>query len=303
MVMLPDLVAHADWGSAPRKRVVAVARPAGAGYQVVALAAAGDGDLVAALGRRYQPARAVLGFDFPIGLPRAYARAVGVTSFPDFLGQLGGPPWAGFGSVATGPDEISLRRPFYPARPGGARRAHLTAGLGLTERELRRRCDGTDAETLFWTLGSKQAGKAALHGWQMLRLARASGADIALWPFEGPLPGRSWCTVAETYPREFYQYFGVPRGGWSKRRRTDRLTCVPALLAWAGGLGVSWDDGVRDRVSAGCSDGPAGEDEFDAIAGVLGMIAVVTGVIAPGVPADDPDVTGTEGWILGRRAD
>jgi len=301
--MLPDLVAHADWGSAPRKRVVAVARRSAAGYEIVGLSAAGGADLVATLRRRYQPVQAVLGFDFPIGLPRAYARAAGVTSFREFLGQLGAPPWEEFGSVATRPDEISLRRPFYPARPGGTRRAHLTAGLGLTERELRRRCDGTDAETLFWTLGGKQAGKAALHGWQMLRCARAGGADIALWPFEGPLLGRPGCTVAETYPREFYQYFGVPRGRWSKRRQADRLTCVPALLAWADGLGVGWDDAVRDRVSAGCSAGPAGEDEFDAIAGVLGMIAVVTGVIAPGVPADDPDVTATEGWILGRRAD
>ena len=300
MVMLPDLVAHADWGSVPRKRVVATARRAAAGYEVVALTAAGDGDLVAALRRRYQPFQAVLGFDFPIGLPRAYARAVGVVSFTEFLGQLGAPPWEEFGQVAARPGEISLRRPFYPARPGGTRRAHLSAGLGLTETELRRRCDGTDAETLFWTLGARQAGKAALHGWQMLRLARAGGADIALWPFDGPLLARPGFTVAETYPREFYQYFGVPRGRWSKRRRADRLACIPALLAWAGELGVCWDDAVRGRVSAGCSDGPDGEDEFDAIAGVLGLIAVATGVIGPGLPPADPAVTAIEGWILGR---
>jgi hypothetical protein len=298
--MLPDLVAHADWGIAPRKRVTAVARRTPAGYEIVALTAAGDGDLAAALRRRYQPFQAVLGFDFPIGLPRAYARAAGVTSFTEFLGQLGAPPWEEFGQVAARPGEISLRRPFYPARPGGARRAHLSAGLGLTGPQLRRRCDGTDAETLFWTLGAKQAGKAALHGWQLLRLARAGGADIALWPFDGPLLAGPGFTVAETYPREFYQYFGVPRRGWSKRRRADRLTCIPALLAWAGELGVRWDDAVRGRVSAGCSNGPDGEDEFDAIAGVLGMIAVVTGVIPPGVPAADPAVTAIEGWILGR---
>ena len=298
--MLPDLVAHADWGSVPRKRVVAVARQAAAGYEVVALTAAGDGDLVAALRRRYQPFQAVLGFDFPIGLPRAYARAAGVASFTEFLGQLGAPPWAEFAQVAARPGQISLRRPFYPARPGGTRRAHLSAGLGLTETELRRRCDGTDAETLFWTLGAGRPARrrctaGRCYGWPepMARTSRCGRSTGRCWPGpDSPSPRR--------YPREFYQYFGVPRGRWSKRRRADRLACMPALLAWAGDLGVRWDEAVRGRVSAGCSDGPAGEDEFDAIAGVLGMIAVVTGIIAPGVPAEDPDVTATEGWILGR---
>lgn len=304
--MLPDLVAHADWGAAPRKRLVAVARRTDAGYAIVALAPAGNGDLLADLRRRYRPFQALTGFDFPIGLPRAYARAAGVESFTAFLGQLGAPPWDEFGRVAGKASEISLRRPFYPDRPGGTRRAHLSAGLGLSAPELRRRCDGTDAETLFWTLGSKQAGKAALHGWQMLRQARAERTDIALWPFAGSLPALlagPGFVVAETYPREFYRYFGAPpRARWSKRRREDRLLCIPALLDWAGQLGVRWASAVRARVSAGCSEGPAGEDEFDAIAGVLGMIAVVTGVIAPGVPSDDPAVTATEGWILGRAS-
>jgi hypothetical protein len=302
--MLPDLVAHADWGTAARKRLVAVARRTDAGYKIVSLAGAGNGDLMADLRRRYRPFHALTGFDFPIGLPRAYARAAGVESFTAFLGQLGAPPWDEFGRVAGTASEISLRRPFYPDRPGGTRRAQLSAGLGLSAPELRRRCDGTDAETLFWTLGSKQAGKAALHGWRMLRQARAEQADISLWPFDGSLPvllaSPARFVVAETYPREFYRYIGVPRGRWSKRRRADRLQCVPGLLDWAGQLGVCWDGAVRARVSAGCSEGPAGEDEFDAIAGVLGLIAVVTGAIAPGVPADDPAVTGIEGWILGR---
>ena len=213
----------------------------------------------------------------------------------------------GLRAVAEHASEISLARPFYPARPGGTRRADLSAGLGLSLAQLRRRCDGRDAETLFWTLGGKQVGKAALHGWQMLRQARAGQPDIALWPFEGSLPellaGPARFVCAETYPREFYRYFdAVPPVRWSKRRRADRLARVPALFDWARRLGVRWDRGVRGRVAAGCSDGPAGEDEFDAISGVLGMIAVVTGEIPPGVPAGDPVVAATEGWILGRAA-
>jgi hypothetical protein len=302
--MPADLVAHADWGSDPRKRLVATARRTAGRYQIVSLAAAPDGDLLADLADRYRPFRAVLGFDFPIGLPRAYAAAVGAPSFPDFLGQLGAPPWLEFERVAGQPAEISLRRPFYPARPGGTRRQHLYDGLGLSAQQVRRRCDGNDAETLFWTLGGKQAGKAALHGWRMLRHASGSGADIALWPFAGPLEallaGPARFVVAETYPREFYQYAGVPRGRWSKRRPADRLRAAPGVLSWAGLLGVRWDAAVRARVAAGCSPGPAGEDEFDAIVGLLGMIGVLTGAIEAGVPAGDDAVVTTEGWILGR---
>jgi hypothetical protein len=301
--MPADLVAHADWGSDRRKRVVATARRTAGRYRVVSLAAAPDGDLLADLADRYRPFRAVLGFDFPIGLPRAYAAAAGVRSFPAFLGELGASPWLDFERVAAQPGEISLDRPFYPARPGGSRRQHLYDGLGLSAQQVRRRCDGIDAETLFWTLGGKQAGKAALHGWRMLR---QSSADFALWPFAGPLgsllAGPARFVVAETYPREFYWYAGVPRGRWSKRRPADRLRAAPGVLAWARSLGVGWAAAVRGRVAAGCSPGPAGEDEFDAIVGLLGMIGVLTGAIDPGVPDGDQAVVSTEGWILGRAS-
>jgi hypothetical protein len=309
---LPDVVAHADWGLDARKRQVAVAirLPAGAvgpaRYQIVTVAPAPAGDLFAALRARYQAAAYLIGFDFTLGLPRAYAAAAGVADFPAFLGRIGSPPWTEFERVAVRADEISLRRPFYPHRPGGTSRAHLQDGLGLSARQLRRRCDGTDAETLFWTLGGKQAGKASLHGWRMIRQARADGADLALWPFDGSLPellARAGIVVAEAYPREFYQYIGAPPAArWSKRRRADRLLCVRALLAWADRLGVSWDDAVGRRVTDGCDCGPTGEDEFDAVVGVLGMISVLTGAVPPGVPADDPAVRQTEGWILGRAA-
>jgi hypothetical protein len=308
----PDVVAHADWGLDPRKRQVAVAtrRPGDAAgparYRIVSVAAAPAGDLFAKLQARYRVAAYLIGFDFTLGLPRAYAAAAGVPDFPAFLSRIGSPPWTEFDQVAVRADEISLRRPFYPHRPGGTRRAQLQDALGLSAQQLRRRCDGTDAETLFWTLGGKQAGKSSLHGWRMIRQARAGGADLALWPFDGSLPellARGGIVVAEAYPREFYQYIGAPPAArWSKRRRADRLLCIPALLAWADRLGVSWDAAVGQRVTDGCDSGPTGEDEFDAVIGVLGMISVLTGAVPPGVPADDQAVLETEGWILGRAA-
>jgi hypothetical protein len=322
-LMPPAVVAHADWGCDPRKRQVAVAELTGASagqprYEVVSVAPApGDGaDLFDGLEARAGQGRSLVGFDFTIGLPRDYAEAVGVTSFPAFLDLIGSGPWREFEHVAERAGDIGLHRPFYPRRPGGTRRADLYEGLGLSASQLRRRADGSDAETLFWTLGPKQAGKASLDGWRLLRRAQARGADVALWPFDGSLfsllagptgtggPARpAGFVVAEAYPREFYRYIGAPLAArWSKRRRDDRLTCVPRLEAWAESLGVGWAPDVLRRVMAGFCDGPPGEDEFDCVVGMLGMIGVVTGAIPVGLPDDDPAVVSTEGWMLGRAS-
>jgi len=317
-VIPPAIIAHADWGKDPRKRQVATARlEAGAGgeprYVVDSLGPAGDArgtddGLLHDLRAEALPGQLMMGFDFPIGLPLAYARAARIASFPEFLGVIGTPPWEEFGVVARRPDEIALHRPFYPDAPGGARREHLRRALGLTETELRRRCEGNDAETLFWTLGGKQVGKGALAGWRLL-VAAQRDPGIALWPFAGSLPdlldGGSRTVAAETYPREYYQYARAPgaaRTRWSKRRRADRLALVPGILVWAGSLGVGWDRRIRDRVEAGFSDGPDGEDEFDAVIGLLAMTSVVTGSLPPGEAREDPAICTVEGWILGRPA-
>jgi hypothetical protein len=92
--------------------------------------------------------QAMIGFDFPIGLPRRYADLIDVSSFPPFLRGICSAEWSEFAVAARHPGEISLRRPFYPAVPGGTRREHLYAGLGIDAAGLRRRCDGTDAEIL-----------------------------------------------------------------------------------------------------------------------------------------------------------
>jgi len=318
----PLWVAHADWGVAPGKRQVAVAE-GGPPFHVRALgpadpAAVAAGDLPRAL---HAPgpheSRLLAGFDFPVGLPRAYAAAVGATFFPDLLAELGHGPWARFSDVAQTAGEISLHRPFYPMRPGGTTRAQLSDALGIDPRALRRRCEGRDAEVLFWTLGGKQVGKAALSGWRLLAAAAdgtAGGGPVRLWPFHGPLrtllgePASS-AVVVETYPREFYRYVrpdpgpgAARRAPWSKRRRSDRLEWMPRLLDWAERLGVSWESDVHRRVEQGCAEGAHGEDEFDAVVGLLGMIAVVTGAVASGEPDDDAEVATVEGWILGRRA-
>lgn len=339
-MILPAAIAHADWGTDPRKRQLALARlaadcgadgsaPAGSRYRVTSLASAPAGPLTGrpaatirpagpsvpaapgglfhAMRETASPGQALVGFDFPIGLPLAYAAAADITSFTDFLSRLGKPPWEEFASVARCAAEISLRRPFYPKAPGGTKREHLSLALRLTSKQLRRCCEKTDAEILFWTLGPSQVGKGALLGWQLLAAARRAEPGIAIWPFDGVLAdlldGTGRVVVAETYPREFYQHFrpreGLP-GRWSKRRRDDRLKRIPGLLTWAASLGVSWDPAVLARVEAGFSAGSNGEDEFDAVVGLLGMIGVVTGAFPTGEPRDHPPIAAVEGWILGR---
>lgn len=317
-MIAPAVIAHADWGTDRKKRQVVMASlmpgiaDSGPHYRVTSLAPAPDalgpdGDLLRELRAAASPGQAMAGFDFPIGLPRAYAEAAGISSFPEFLDALGSPPWAEFCVVARNRGEISLRRPFYPYAPGGARREHLHLALGLTAHQLRRRCEGTDAETLFWTLGGKQVGKGALAGWQLLAAARNREPGIALWPFAGPLSqlldGHGRVVVAETYPREYYKHLrppGTRATRWSKRRRVDRLALVPGMLRWAVSLGVTWDDRLLRRAQAGFSDGADGEDEFDAVVGLLAMISVVTGGLPTGEPCEDPAISSIEGWILGR---
>ncbi len=310
------LVAHADWGAAPGSRQLAVARlepgprPGQGRYRVISVAPPPEPDRLLGTLAKLSAGQAVIGFDFPIGLPRRYADLIDVSSFPPFLQGICSEEWREFAVVARHPGEISLRRPFYPAVPGGTRREHLYAGLGIDAAGLRRRCDGTDAEILFWTLGSKQVGKGALTGWKLLAAARdgGSGPAVALWPFDGRLPelldGSHRVIAAEAYPREFYQYMtpaGMAGRRWSKRRRADRMALAPGLLGWAKSLGVTWRRDIASRARDGFGDRRGGEDEFDAVVGLLGVIGVVTGAIGSGEPGDDPAVTAVEGWILGRN--
>jgi hypothetical protein len=311
----PAFIAHADWSANPEKRHVAVAEMTPEGhYRVMSLdpAQAPDvmrGDLriglnVAELGAGQLWA----GFDFPIGFPRGYAEQAGITCFPDFLPLIGHEPWDRFADVVASADEICLHRPFYPVQPGGdARPCDLYDGLGLTHQQVRRRCDGNDSETMFWTRGNKHVGAATLAGWTYLSAVPAG--RISFWPFHGPLTtllnGDDDTVVAsETYPREFYQYFRTSfNGKGSKRKREDRLNWMADLLRWADALGVTWQEEISQRVADGFSAGTEGEDEFDATVGLLGMISVITGAMESGEPTDDSAVTSVEGWILGRPSD
>lgn len=308
---LPTLIAHADWSINPRKRWVALAelQPNG-DYRAALPQPAGAGATLLYRLRSLAPAtRPVFaGFDFPIGMPAAYARRAGIDAFPPCLLRFGHGEWDEFYQVAETPEQINLRRPFYPYRPGGTRIQHLVAGLGLSSRrELFRVCERAHAARqvaapLFWTLGAQQVGKAAISGWRdMLAPAlRDSALALSIWPFAGELPAlleAGSVVVAETYPAEAGYFLGLRDGGGSKRSQAVRQRHAERLLSLAWELNVALDPDLDEQIRDGFGPEGMGEDRYDAVVGLLGMLAVVRGRQPAGAPP--AAVAAVEGWILG----
>lgn len=303
------VVAHCDWSMDKKKRWMAVAIRDGLRWKVHVPELVGDTlTLIDRLqGRSVENGSLLLGFDFPIGLPQAYARATELGSFRDALAMFGSGVWSDWYSVADHRSRISVHRPFYPARPGGTQRSHLFDALGIVDPlSLLRVCECATAERqaacmMFWTLGGNQVGKGAISGWREVIVPNLS--SIGLWPFDGRLAdllATKPCVIAETYPGDVYRQLGMPRGGWSKRRQIDRQRIGKAMLSWlatrqgidAGALFPMIDDGFGND--------KAGEDRFDAVVGLLGMLDVVDGRRDEGSP-DNEAVRQWEGWILGHH--
>ena len=312
-MLRPSIAIHADWSVGPEKRWLAAAVLRADGhYELGPTARIGPlKDFWRSLDQTGE--RVLLGFDFPLGLPRAYAERAGIDDFVAILPRLGEGRWRRFYDVASEPAEIGLDRPFYPARPGGCRRQELLDGLGLAQwSDLLRRCDRRSATrnaacALFWTLGGSQVGKAAIAGWRdLLAPALRAGLDVALWPFHGALDellARHRFVVAETYPAEVYGHLDLSlRRHGGKRRQIARRANATSLLARLRRLGVEPEPAARAEITDGFGAGASGEDRFDAVVGLLGMLNVVLGRRPPGEP-DDPIVHRIEGWILGQTAE
>ncbi|MEJ1975140.1 MAG: hypothetical protein WDN49_02830 [Acetobacteraceae bacterium] len=286
-----------------------VARGAPGAWQVAAPCPVGDvGTLLARLSADGDAV--VLGVDFPLGLPRAYAALhVQEADFPTFLRGLAARP--GFFEVCAGLDDIAPGRPFYPMRgvKGMSRLSHALA-LGLGDAAgLSRACDRATAERpagapVFWTLGANQSGKAAISAWRDLLLPALAGPHPpALWPFDGPLlplvaPGR--VVVAETYPADAMRQLGLRLRG-SKRRQADRAAIAGPLRAVMAGLGATPDAALEAWLDTGFGADAAGEDRFDSVLGALCVLAVLAGARPDDAP-DDPWIRRWEGWVLGQKA-
>lgn len=304
------LLLHADWSVSPAKRWAARARSTASGWVVEAVEQVRDcPELVRSLVAAARDQVVLAGFDFPIGVPEAYGRQTGLPSFPDLLQQIGQGRWSAFGSIARETHEISLERPFYPAgAAAGIKQADLLNAHGAARLDdLRRSCerqteDRRAACPLFWTLGGNQVGRAALAGWtEVLKPALAGGAR--LWPFDGSLDvlgQRAGLVLAETYPTEAYGHIGVAfANGESKTRQIDRAGKAAGILQWADERSVELAPTVRALALNGFGNDRAGEDRFDALLGLCGMIEVVSGRRSEG---SHSNAFPWEGWILGQRS-
>jgi hypothetical protein len=307
----PLYIVHADWGKNPGKRWMASA--------LIAV----DGSVHASATRKVQDAATLLvsrppqhttrtpalfGFDFPIGLPHGYAERTSVSTFRSFLSDLANGKWPEFANLAETRDQISLQRPFYPRKPGGTRQQHLFDGHSVPDMDaLRRRCEKARpgrraACSLFWTLGGQQVGRGALSGWleSLLPAVSRPDLDVAIWPFDGELNDlldRHATTVAETYPAEFYSHLGIKLRG-SKRKQDVRREHSDALLDWARTHRIRLSTDLHAEIEDAFGSKADGEDRFDAVVGLMGMLNVLLGKRGSGEPLDDPNLA-VEGWILG----
>lgn len=309
---LPALVAHADWSANPAKRWMAVAIRRDRGYLADAPKPVGDAaSLLNSMRDRAAGATILVGFDFPIGVPSAYAKGARIPNFLDALKFFGRGDWACFYEPASVPAEISIHRPFYPfSFRGGSRRGELTAALRLSDTTaLLRRCELPTAHRnaacpLFWTLGGNQVGRAAIAGWREVVAPATCDPNVAVWPFQGDLDrllDTKSCVIAETYPAEAGIHLGLKAAGcgWSKRKREGRLQQTGQIEAWLKRSQVESTPALKAMMADGFGDDAAAEDRFDAVVGLFSMLNLALGLGECRAPSDE-DIRSVEGWILGQ---
>jgi hypothetical protein len=311
-----SLISHSDWSKNHEKRWMAVAvLQANQRWLVCELSRVSDssGLFLYLKSRRLKPGCILSGFDFPIGVPYSYALLAGITDFLATLPLFGQNEWDQFYIPAKLSSEINLYRPFYPDKPGGTNHSHLECGLDLPFGHLYRLCEMShdnrrSACPLFWTMGAQQVGKAAITGWKDL-LAPAvvdHKLKVKIWPFSGSLSHicqTENIVVVETYPAEFYNHLGLSFSSpsrRSKRRRLDRLAFAEQLISWAETHNFDLDDSIVNSVINGFGDNLDGEDRFDALVGLYGMINVVLG-FHPAWEPNLPHISKIEGWIFGEN--
>ena len=316
---LPAVVIHADWSMRPNRRWMTCAyrQPDGSYLALPPKQVPELHSFLPELQKQIgSESCALISLDFSIGLPCEYARLLGVKSFYNFLQNIDQSTWKDFFTPCAVPGQISLYRPFYPLRPGGAAQAHLLDALGLENmNQLRRVCERPTpirraASPIFWTMGAQQNGKATITGWRDLLIPALKDPHIHLkiWPFDGSLftlflPGQ--IIAAEAYPAEYAASLGIrfsalsPTQRTGKRNQLYRAANSQAILHMAESLQIHFDTGSQSVIQDGFGHHPTAEDAFDSTVGLLGLIAVLRGRLPSEVPIPDK-IAAVEGWIVGQ---
>jgi hypothetical protein len=297
----PELIVAADWGVRWEKRWMAhaVRDSEGSGYVLSHPVPVGaSGVFISRLRERLpQQGTALVGFDFPIGLPRQYTeRILQGQDFRKILQTLGA-------EFFTPTNEPILSKPFGPqsAGAGAIGPPALAAKLGI---ELLRLCDRrSGANPMFYTLGPRQVGRAACDGWQ--EVIRPNLSEVSLWPFDGgllDLLSKPGLVLAEIYPAIFFSRGERRRiaKGEGKESGAARRRIFAEYLneVRRAGVKITLTSSAEEWVDTGF----ASSDDFDPMLSVLGMLqALRKGASIE--PPDDPAVRRVEGWMLGLEAE
>jgi len=93
--------------------------------------------------------------------------------------------------------------------------------------------------------------------------------------------------IVETYPTEAYHQLGLRMGtaGAAKTRQEDRRADARRLLDWCAQSAVSPDEELLAQLLDGFGSGKSGEDRFDALVGLFGMIDTIRGGSSQSFPA------------------
>lgn len=104
-----------------------------------------------------------------------------------------------------------------------------------------------------------------------------------------------------TNPRKRWQAQARLRadGRSGKRIPCSRAANTQRLLAWAEHNDVAVSAEVEAEIANGFGVSADGEDRFDAVVGLIGMLNILFGHRPSGDPADD-SIQRIEGWILGQ---
>lgn len=313
-------VVHCDWGAHNHKRAMCIADKIDGKWSIVKIEEAGDARtlLNRLLHGIADNAKLLVGFDFPIGYPHAYGAKAELTGFLKALPCFGQHEWINFFRKAKTQEELSIHRPFYPRScptKGFATREIFTTELEIRWQDMFRECElrtehRTDASPLFWTLGPKAVGTAAMLGWlEILQpIVRDQNRCFGIWPFEGNLNNllrERRGVIVETYPGECYNHLGFPRNWSGKRSQQKRKACSKYFQDWQKRANATFSHEVELDLKNGF---PArdmrseedGEDSFDAVVGACSMIDVVEGRRAEGNHSSQR-LQAHEGWIFGQK--
>jgi hypothetical protein len=148
--------------------------------------------------------------------------------------------------------------------------------------------------------GRSPSRPAAIAGWR--DVIQPSLDQIKLWPFDGGLSSllsTEGVTIAEIYPAEAYLHLGVKIGSGTGRTKTSRADRKEATKRWSSQFSAS-EIRLSDAAQSWVEWGFRSEDDFDAMAGLLSMLQIVTGHRSCAVP-DTVEVKQIEGWILGQE--